>query len=136
MTANGDIPKLKPTPKPSNEPKVVWGRQNLRPVTKQISIGSATSSTAPKNEGNADQATVAKMSTVAALKAAIEKRNRENQSAPRSEVQNELAELSKQRAGAPKHFEKFGGSVKKPQENGPKKNPWVGEGMTIKIIET
>lgn len=139
LTSNGDIPKLKPTsPPPQNYgPKIIWGQKNLRPITKQISIGAASATvTQPKKDDAKIDTGAVKMSTVAALKAELERRHREQQAAAaRNTVKDELAELSKQSGAASKHAALFGGSIKKPP-GAPKKNRWVGEGMTIKIIET
>lgn len=100
-------------------------------------MGSAASLTQPKTEDEKVESAPAKMSTVAALKAELERKHRQQQAAAaRNAVQDELAELSKQSGAASKHAALFGGSVKKQQPGAPKKNRWVGEGMTVKIIET
>nr|XP_039248157.1 multiple PDZ domain protein-like [Styela clava] len=138
LTQTNEEPKpLKPTPQPQTT-QVVFGRHQLKSINRPP-VKSSADVPVVNNQNEDDQQTPA-ISSVAALRAAIEKKNRENQQQPfrKTDARNELAQLSKSQSNATnKHSHLFGASVKKPQQNGttPKKQ-WTGEGMTIKIIET
>lgn len=121
----------------------LWSRQALRPVNKQPPIIEAAPT--PPSTPNDDKKEVTSPTTkssVALMREAIERRNREMEKARGSSIGDDLADLRKRSGVAAKRMEMFGGSSKKPSTNGygppkpQKQSSWSGEGMTIKIVET